>query len=98
MKGEAKIDMSYGQLMGMADEVSCDLVLARKANEIANRSTSSGNDGPSAYKYLVWGSVGECLKYLVRRAEENRDAVTRAKGSRMALRSELLRRLAVWRS
>ena len=48
--------------------------------------------GPKAYKYVVWGSVGECLKYLIRRAEENRDAVVRAKGTRMALRAELWRR------
>ncbi|KAM0797898.1 FAD-linked oxidoreductase-like protein [Usnea florida] len=94
-KGDPKIDMAYGQLMGMADEVSCELVMAAKSRgpvlfEKEERS------GPKAYKYLVWGSVGECLKYLIRRAEENRDAVIRAKGTRRALRAELGRRIWGW--
>ncbi|KAL9127541.1 MAG: hypothetical protein Q9217_003609 [Psora testacea] len=94
-KGVPNIDTSYGQLMGMADEVSCDLVLACNENKSLAVQGRGEDDGPRAYKYLVWGSVNECLKYLVRRAEENRDAVTRAKDSRMALRAELARRL--WR-
>ncbi|KAL9629791.1 MAG: hypothetical protein Q9164_006722 [Protoblastenia rupestris] len=92
--GERKIDMSYGQLMGMADEVSCDLVMTCKKNRSLLRFQDGvGDAGPKTYKYLVWGSVGECLKYLVRRAEENRDAVMRAKGSRLALKAELARRI-----
>ena len=92
-KGEPKIDMAYGQLMGMADEVSCELVMAARAERGLAQSERSECIGPKAYKYAVWGSVGECLKYLVRRAEENRDAVTRAKGTRAALRAELGRRI-----
>jgi len=48
---------------------------------------------PKVYKYLVWGSVGECMRYLVRRAEENRDAVQRTVESRKALVRELQRRV-----
>lgn len=92
IRGEEKIDMAYGQLMGMADEVSCELVTAAKARKLRPFEKRE-NAGPKAYKYLVWGSVGECLKYLVRRAEENRDAVIRAKGTRTALRAELGRRI-----
>lgn len=91
-KGDEKIDMAYGQLMGMADEVSCELVMAAKARG-ATPFEKTECAGPKAYKYLVWGSVGECLKYLIRRAEENRDAVVRAKGTRTALRIELGRRI-----
>ena len=91
-QGDAKIDMAYGQLMGMADEVSCELVMAAKASGVVPFEKTECA-GPKAYKYLVWGSVGECLKYLIRRAEENRDAVVRAKGTRMALRKELGRRI-----
>ena len=91
-KGDAKIDVSYGQLMGMADEVSCELVMAAKATG-AKPFEKTECAGPKAYKYAVWGSVGECLKYLIRRAEENRDAVVRAKGTRMALRMELGKRI-----
>ena len=91
-KGDAKIDVAYGQLMGMADEVSCELVMAAKATG-AKPFEKTECAGPKAYKYVVWGSVGECLKYLIRRAEENRDAVVRAKGTRMALRKELGKRI-----
>ena len=92
-KGDAKIDMAYGQLMGMADEVSCELVMAAKASGTVPFEKTEC-EGPKAYKYVVWGSVGECVKYLIRRAEENRDAVVRAKGTRIALKTELWRR--VW--
>ena len=91
-KGDAKIDMAYGQLMGMADEVSCELVMAAKAGEAEPLKTTE-RERPKAYKYVVWGSVGECLKYLIRRAEENRDAVVRARGTLIALREELGRRI-----
>lgn len=79
--------IAFGQLMGMADEVSCELVLAAKRPEACNIGT---------YKYLPWGTVGECLKYLLRRAEENKDAVERAREGRSALRAELARRIFRW--
>lgn len=92
-KGERKIDMVYGQLMGMADEVSCELVMARKQLQASEVEGKAKTEGPRTFKYLVWGSVGECTKYLLRRAEENRDAVLRAKESRNALWKELSRRV-----
>ena len=91
-KGEPKIEMAYGQLMGMADEVSCELVMTAKARGTVPFEKRE-SIGPKAYKYAVWGSVGECAKYLVRRAEENRDAVSRAKGTRAALKAEIFARL-----
>ena len=90
LEGKKNVHMAYGQLMGMADEVSCELVLAAQQKDLVAKDSSIGSN---TYKYLVWGSVGECLKYLVRRAEENRDAVSRAQGSRMALSAELKRRV-----
>ncbi|KAJ3474445.1 hypothetical protein NLG97_g9842 [Lecanicillium saksenae] len=45
------------------------------------------------YKYMAWGTTGECMKYLLRRAEENRDAVTRTREDRDAMWAELLRRV-----
>ena len=89
-----EVDVAYGQLMGMADEVSCALV-AHKENMRPDRHDGDPDLSAKVYKYVVWGSVRECLKYLVRRAEENRDAVTRAEGTRLALRRELLRRLGL---
>ncbi|KAL9621403.1 MAG: hypothetical protein Q9160_004163 [Pyrenula sp. 1 TL-2023] len=94
-KGEQRIDMVYGQLMGMADNISCALVQA--GNHAENKNLSETVDIPKAIKYLVWGSVGECTKYLLRRAEENRDAVTRTEESRRALGWELRKRVGLIR-
>jgi hypothetical protein len=92
--GQPRIELAYGQLMGMADNVSCEVVQQARAR----RESSDANvDTPRAYKYLVWGKMGECMKYLLRRAHENRDAVTRTVEARRALGQELGNRLAFWR-
>lgn len=78
------IELSYGQLAGMADEVGCELIMAGR---------TSGGMKPKAYKYLPWGSVGECMKYLVRRGDENRDALERTVEGRRALGGEIWRRI-----
>ncbi|RMD39370.1 hypothetical protein DV735_g5767, partial [Chaetothyriales sp. CBS 134920] len=90
--GAPRIRMGYGQLMGMADNVSCELVQA--ANE-AKASGGANKDIPQAYKYLVWGTMSECMKYLLRRAQENKDAVMRTEDAKKALRRELGRRLGL---
>ncbi|KAL9102152.1 MAG: hypothetical protein Q9187_009159, partial [Circinaria calcarea] len=97
-RGEKGIHMAYGQLMGMADHVSCELIQAGNLEKSVQQSGNEKVDPPKAYKYLVWGTVGECLKYLLRRAEENRDAVVRTEEGRLALRAELGRRLFGFRS
>lgn len=87
--GAAKSDVAFAQLQGMADEVSCELVEADQANrkEKAEKAVIL-----PAYKYLVWGTTGECMKYLLRRAQENKDAVERTRDSRDAMWAEVLRR------
>lgn len=72
--------MTYAQLMGMADELSLGLVNGGKEGEV------------EVYKYAVWGSVEECVKYLVRRARENKDAVGRSRENVEAAWGELRRR------
>jgi proline dehydrogenase len=84
--GEEQTDLVYAQLQGMADEVSCELVQAGLVAE------GEKVDVPKAYKYLVWGTTGECMKYLLRRAQENKDAVQRTREGRNAMARELLRR------
>lgn len=97
-RGEARIDLAYGQLMGMADNVSCQVVQTARARSTSNSSAGQANvEVPKAYKYLVWGQMGECMKYLLRRAHENRDAVTRTVEARQALGRELGSRLLFWR-
>lgn len=88
--GEERIDVAYSQLMGMADNVSCELVMAGQGS---HEGEVAKTEKPRVYKYVVWGTVRECLTYLVRRAEENRDALERAKEDRSALGKELRRRL-----
>ncbi|KAK6215546.1 proline dehydrogenase [Colletotrichum tabaci] len=88
--GEAKIDIAFAQLQGMADEISCELVLANKSRDAQEKQSKA--QAIEAYKYLVWGSTGECMKYLLRRAHENRDAVQRTQSGRDAMWSELVRR------
>ncbi|CZR39166.1 uncharacterized protein FPRO_05642 [Fusarium proliferatum ET1] len=78
--------VQYGQLLGMADEVSCAL-LQRAADPRTN-----GPASPEVYKCLSWGTLGDCISYLLRRAVENRDAVSRTKVEYYALRKEVWRR------
>lgn len=89
--GTERIEFAYGQLMGMADNVSTELLqVARERGNLRGRAEL---DIPRAYKYLVWGSVAECSKYLLRRAQENRDAVSRTVDARQALGREVARRM-----
>lgn len=92
--GERETEVAFAQLQGMADEVSCEILAVEGGDKAAG---GGGGDGkvfrPRAYKYLVWGSTGECMKYLLRRARENRDAVGRTKSGRDAMRAEVWRRL-----
>lgn len=88
-EGSARTDdVAFAQLQGMADEVSCELVAG---NGKGQKSVST--KPTSAYKYLVWGSTGECMKYLLRRAYENRDAVQRTVSGREAMKNEVVRRV-----
>lgn len=89
-EGQPLIEMGYGQLQGMADDISCELVEEGKE---ARESHVLDGEVPRVYKYLVWGTVGECMEYLVRRAQENKDAVSRTMDTRNAMSTELKRRV-----
>lgn len=91
--GERGTEVAFAQLQGMADEVSCELVAAAKCLDGGVAEKRAVQSHLKAYKYLVWGSTGECMKYLLRRAHENRDAVQRTRSGRDAMRAELWRRL-----
>lgn len=95
-------EVAFAQLQGMADEVSCEILAGRSDTGSSSASSkvaaASGDKDaasaePRAYKYLVWGSTGECMKYLLRRAQENKDAVQRTRDGRDAMRAELWRRM-----
>jgi proline dehydrogenase len=91
-QGTPLVPLAYGQLMGMADNVSCDLIHATKQG-----AASVDRDVPNCLKYLVWGKMSECMKYLLRRAQENKDAVTRTVDARKALGKEIARRMGLVR-
>jgi proline dehydrogenase len=88
--GEEQTALVYAQLQGMADEISCELV---QAGKIDAEKSNLKVDIPKAYKYLVWGTSGECLKYLLRRANENKEAAQRTREGRDAMAAELVRRV-----
>ncbi|KAG2411517.1 hypothetical protein HFD88_009073 [Aspergillus terreus] len=77
------VSVGFGQLHGMADEVSFSLV------QLKDEAGSS----PDVYKCSSWGSMSECLAYMTRRAIENRDAAGRTKDEYAALKVEVRRRL-----
>ncbi|KAL2809372.1 FAD-linked oxidoreductase-like protein [Aspergillus granulosus] len=78
-----------GQVQGMADELGCELI---RANEDESASTTGEVRAPKTFKCLVWGTVGECMGYLHRRAVENTEAVERTTHMRDALVRETRRR------
>lgn len=84
--------LECGQVQGMADELSCKLVLNYEASH-ENHQSSKAAVAPRAFKYLVWGSVAECMGYLYRRGIESRGAVERTSNMVNALKQELKRRV-----
>lgn len=82
----------FAQLMGMADEISMKL-----ASEIRDMEEGAQKGGVSVYKYSVWGSLEDCLLYMLRRAEENQDAAARSRVTAGLMLGEIGSRMAFWR-
>ena len=80
--GLPTVPVAFGQLHGMSDEVSFSLLQEKAAD----------GSSPNVFKCSTWGSMGECIGYLLRRAVENRDAVLRTHDEFVALRQEAGRR------
>ncbi|KAI0533139.1 proline oxidase [Xylaria digitata] len=68
-------------LHGMADSLSFTLLNAK----------SAGGETPKVLKCSTWGSLGECMAYLLRRAVENRQAVSRTQDEFKAVKAEFSR-------
>ncbi|KAI8662203.1 Proline dehydrogenase [Fusarium sp. Ph1] len=85
--------LSFAQLMGMADEVSLGLVADKKDHTWTSDSVPKESlPTVGVYKYTIWGSFEECLLYMLRRAEENQDAVARTRGTALEALREVGRR------
>lgn len=83
--------LECGQLFGMADELSCELL--EKRNKAITESALDESQVPRILKCLCWGSVAQCVGFLHRRAVENRGAVERTHHMVAALKKELRRRI-----
>lgn len=83
--------LECGQIQGMADELSCELV--QNYERALKESFAANMSVPKAFKCMAWGSVAECMQYLHRRAIENKGAVERTQHMVIALRRELWRRM-----
>ncbi|OHW89618.1 proline oxidase [Colletotrichum incanum] len=84
--GLPTVPVGFAQLQGMSDEVSFSLLQLKEEGQ--------GQDpSPQVWKCSTWGTMGECVAYLLRRAVENRDAVSRTVDEYSALKAEVGRRL-----
>lgn len=94
--GGNSANCEYGQILGMADEISCQLVQMGQ-KEAANLlpSATEKNFRSRVLKASVWGSTQECMQFLLRRAIENQAAVTRTREWKTGLKTELWRRLTI---
>jgi len=81
--GFPTVPVAFGQLHGMSDEVSFSLLQEKDEAQTL----------PDVFKCSIWGSMGDCVGYLLRRAVENRGAVLRTSDEISALRKEVGRRL-----
>lgn len=72
------VPVKFAQLQGMSDAVSFGLLQLKESGKIL----------PEVYKCSTWGTMGECLAYLVRRAMENKDAASRTVDEYRALKTE----------
>jgi proline dehydrogenase len=92
-----KVQAEFAQLQGMADNIGCELV--QRGEDAINKSKATGLNAfvPKVYKCLTWGSIQECMQYLLRRLVENRGAADRMKEGTAELRKELWRRMTLSR-
>ena len=69
--------VSFGQLFGMADNITFSL----------------GQQGYCVFKYLPYGRVDQVVPYLIRRAQENSEVLSGSGQESQMIREELQRRL-----
>lgn len=91
--GKLEIKPEFGQLQGMADELGCSVL--QRADALREKAKETGGHVavPLVYKCLTWGSVQECMQYLLRRAVENSGGTARMKDGYAAYLGEVKRRM-----
>ena len=83
----------FGQLSGMADEVSSRLLDYMEEDMQREKPGAKGRLPIESFKCLTWGSMKDCMHFLSRRAIENQGAAARLAESTRDVRRELVRRL-----
>ena len=91
-QGQLKTLPEFGQLQGMADQLGCELLQYGEDTARAYESSARPVEIPRVYKCLTWGSIQECMQFLVRRAVENHGATGAVRDGMPALARELRRR------
>lgn len=91
-------EVSCALIAGSQDATTSDATKKSSSASIAKFTAgrvgidASQDTKAKAYKYIVWGTTKECMTYLLRRAHENKDAVSRTKAGRDAMWEETKRR------
>lgn len=91
-----KVLPDFGQLQGMGDNLGCRVLQQNEELKQNSKQDSNEIEVPKVYKYLTWGSVQECMQYLIRRVVENKGGIDRMRDGLSAYVQELKRR-ALWR-
>ncbi|KAL3417229.1 proline oxidase [Phlyctema vagabunda] len=91
--GKPTVELEYGQLQGMADEVSCSLLQLCQTVQPAGSDVSKLSLAPKSFKCLAWGTTQELLQFLLRRLKENKDALSRTEHWVIGFRQEIWRRI-----
>jgi len=90
---QASIERAAGLLLGGASSVPSGRVYFAQLLGMADHLTFTlGSSGFKAYKYVPYGPVSEVLPYLIRRAQENSDALSGALEQRGMMLAEVRRR------
>ncbi|KAI1488682.1 FAD-linked oxidoreductase-like protein [Biscogniauxia mediterranea] len=98
LKGLNPGELEFGQLHGMADHVSGELIAyiegLKQSEGPSGKQVALGREAvPRVYKCATWGTVRECLTFLTRRAVENQGAAERLQDGLLEAKRELKARI-----
>lgn len=91
-QGKLNVVPDFGQLQGMADELGCKILQRCESFEKKKEGGAATTVVPRIYRCLTWGSIQECMQYLVRRVVENSSGTDRMKDGLSEYWTEVKRR------
>ncbi|USW58591.1 Putative proline dehydrogenase domain, proline oxidase family, FAD-linked oxidoreductase [Septoria linicola] len=99
LQGCKPATLEFGQLYGMADHVSGELLQQVEDAKLAAKDLTGEaaelqkQAAPRVFKCVNWGTVRECIHFLMRRAAENQGSADRLRDGVVESRRELWARL-----